>query len=299
METTAELYRQARGAALWGIAINAGIGLAKLLGGIYGHSLALQTDAVHSLVDAAISVTLVGALVYAERPADSEHPYGHSRAEPVVGAQVAVILIVLALAIAREVWMTWGQPHPRPRSLTLLIAAGSAVLQEGLARYASHVARRTGSRALLATAWDYRLDALGSLLVLAGVALSRWGGPRWAQADQVVACIVVATILWVGLRLFWQNVQELMDRQAEPGLLEEVRAESLAVPGVIDVETLRIRKSGLEYLVDIHVEVDPELTVRQGHAIAHAVKDHLKSRFPTIRDVLVHVEPAGSIAARG
>src|SRR5215218_3200940 len=111
METTAELYRQARRAALWGIAINAALGLVKLLGGIYGHSFALQTDAVHSLVDATISVTLLGALVYAERPADSDHPYGHSRAEPIIGAQVAVLLIVLALAIAREAWMTWGLPR--------------------------------------------------------------------------------------------------------------------------------------------------------------------------------------------
>jgi cation diffusion facilitator family transporter len=299
MGNTSDLYRQARSAALWGIGVNLGLGLVKLVGGHYGHSFALQTDAVHSLVDAVISATLLGALVYAERPADREHPYGHTRAEAVVGALVAVVLIVLALGIGREAWLSFNRPRPRPHGFTLVIAAVGAMVQEGLARFATRTARRSGSQAVLATAWDYRLDALGSLLVVVGVALAKWGGPRWERADHVVAGIVVATILWVGLRLFWQNVQELMDRQADPAILDEVRAEALGVPGVLDVETLRIRKAGLEYLVDIHVEVDPELSVRQGHAIAHAVKDRLRGCFPAIRDVLVHVEPAGSVAAPG
>ncbi len=287
-----DLYREARRAASWGIAVSLGLGLSKLLGGLFGHSLALLSDAVHSLIDALISAALVGALMVAQRPADREHPYGHARFEAVAGAGVAVLLILLALGIAREALVTLGMEWTAPASYTLPIALGGSVFQEVLFRYARRVARRTGSAALLATAWDYRLDALGGLAVGAGVALARWGGPRWHWADHAAAIAVAVAVLWVGGSLLWGNVQDLMDRQADPALIAAVRVEALAVPGVLGVETLRVRKVGLEYLVDIHVEVNPDDTVRAGHAIAHAVKDRVIGQIVPIRDVLVHVEPS-------
>jgi cation diffusion facilitator family transporter len=290
--TRLDLYRQARRAAAWGITISLSLGLVKLLGGVFGHSLALVSDAVHSLVDAAISAALLGALLVAQRPADNEHPYGHARFEAVAGSGVAVLLILLALGIGREALGTLGESPILPSAYTLLIAMGGAVFQECLYRYARRVARETGSAALLATAWDYRLDALGSVAVVAGVSLARWGGPRWYWADHAAAAVVAISVLWVGWTLLWGNIQDLMDRQAGPELLDAVRTEALAVEGVLGVETLRVRKVGLEYLVDIHVEVAPERTVRDGHSIAHAVKDRVIERFVPIRDVLVHVEPS-------
>ncbi len=287
-----ELYRQARKAAGWGIAVSLGLGLAKLLGGVFGHSLALVSDAVHSLVDAAISAALLGALLVAQRPADHEHPYGHARFEAVAGSGVAVLLILLALGIGHEAVGTLDQVRPIPSSYTLFIAMGGAIFQEALYRYARRVARETGSAALLATAWDYRLDALGGVAVVGGVALARGGGPSWAWTDHAAALVVATTVLWVGGTLLWGNIQDLMDRQADPALLDAVRLEALGVEGVRGVETLRVRKVGLEYLVDIHVEVDPDRTVRDGHAIAHAVKDRVIGQFVPIRDVLVHVEPS-------
>ncbi len=290
--STLALYHQARKAAAWGIAVSLGLGLAKLLGGLFGHSLALLSDAVHSLVDAAISGALVGALLVAQRPADREHPYGHARFEAVAGAGVAVLLILLALGIAREALLSFGAGGVAPSGFTLAIALGGAVFQEALFHYARGVARRTGSAALLAIAWDYRLDALGGLAVAAGVGLTRWGGPAWHWADQAAALVVAVAVLWIGGTLLWGNVQDLMDRQASPELLRAVQVEALAVDGVLGVEKLRIRKVGLEYLVDIHVEVDPEKSVRDGHAIAHAVKDRVVEHLLPIRDVLVHVEPS-------
>lgn len=292
MLTRKELYREARRAAGWGIALSLGLGGAKLLGGVFGHSLALVSDAVHSLVDAAISAALLGALLVAQRPADNEHPYGHARFEAVAGSGVAVLLILLALGIGREALATIGETREIPSAYTLFIAMGGAIFQEGLYRYARRVARDTGSAALLATAWDYRLDAMGSVAVVFGVSLARWGGSGWAWADHAAALVVALSVLWVGGTLLWGNIQDLMDRQADPVLLDAVRTEALAVEGVMGVETLRVRKVGLEYLVDIHVEVDPEHTVRDGHAIAHAVKDRVIDHFAPIRDVLVHVEPS-------
>ncbi len=292
MLTRQDLYRQARRAASLGVVVSLGLGLAKLLGGLFGHSLALVSDAVHSLVDAAISAALLGALHVAQRPADNEHPYGHARFEAVAGAGVAVMLILLALGIGREAIATIGDDPVVPSWYTLVIAMGGAIFQECLYRYAQKVARKTGSAALLATAWDYRLDALGSIAVVIGVAATLWGGPSWNWADHAAAVLVALSVLWVGGSLLWGNIQDLMDRQADPELLEAVKVEALSVEGVEGVETLRVRKVGLEYLVDIHVEVAPDRTVKEGHDIAHAVKDHVLDRFVPIRDVLVHVEPA-------
>jgi cation diffusion facilitator family transporter len=291
MSSTAKLYRDSRRAAAWGIALSLCLGLVKFVGGFFGHSLALVSDAVHSLVDAAISGALLGALLLAERPADPEHPYGHGRWELVAGAGVAIALLVVAAGIAWEAITTIYEPHEPPHTYTLVIAAGGALFQEGVHRYASRVARQSGSGALAATAWDYRLDALGALAVVLGVSFSKWGGPSWQSADRVAALVISATVLWIGGRLLRENINDLMDRQAPAKVLAQIRHAASIVPGVLGVETLRVRKSGLEYLVDIHIEVAADLTVEVGHEIAHAVKDRIRENVPAIRDVLVHVEP--------
>jgi cation diffusion facilitator family transporter len=253
----------------------------------------LVSDAVHSLGDAVTSGVLLGALILAQRPADAEHPYGYSRAETVAGSSAALLLIFSAVALIWQTLSTLTEEYQEPASFTLVIAALSAIVKEGLFRYKTGVARSTGSSALEATAWDHRLDALSSLAVLAGVGLAKWGGPSWHWADHAAALLVATVILWVGGTLFWANLHELMDRQADPELLQTVRREATAVPGVRGVEKLRARKTGLEYLVDIHVEVDPTMSVQDSHAIAHAVKDQLRGRIQLIKDVLVHIEPAG------
>jgi cation diffusion facilitator family transporter len=286
------LYRQSRRAALLGLAVTLGLGIAKLIGGLDGHSLALLADSVHSLGDALASASVWGALIWAQRPADREHPYGHTRAEAVAGCNVALLLLLSALWVGWEAVRTWNEPSPVPEAYTLAIALASVLCNEGLYQYSSRVARRTGSGAVLAASWDQRLDALGSLAVLAGLALAHWGGPAWHAADHVAALAVGVVILWAGAGLFWSSLQELMDRQAGPEVLEAVRREALAVPGVLGVEKLLVRKSGMEYLADIHVEVNPDISVREGHAIGHAVKDRLRERLVTVKDVLVHIEPA-------
>ena len=257
MESSANLYRDSRRAAMWGIALSLGLGLAKFVGGFAGHSLALVSDAVHSFVDAAIAGALVGALVVAERPADPEHPYGHGRLEAVAGAGLALVLLFLAAGIAWEAVATLAVERPPPETYTLVIAACGALVQEGFHRYASQVARRSGSGALMATTWDYRLDALGGLAVVLGVSLSKWGGPSWQWADRVAALGIATTVLFIGGRLLLDNTNDLMDRQAPQNILEEVRRAASMVAGVLGVETLRVRKSGLEYFVDIHIEVRP------------------------------------------
>jgi cation diffusion facilitator family transporter len=285
-----ELYRQCRRAALWGVGLGLGLGALKLVGGWFGHSEALIADAVHSFGDALTAGAVWVSLLWAQRPADREHPYGHTRLEAVAGSNVALLLILSGLGMGWEALTTFGEASQKPELYTLAIAAVSILLKEALYRYESNVAKRTGSSAVRAAAWDHRLDALGSLAVLIGLAISIWGG--WREADHVAAVAVALVVLWAGGSLLWDSVQELMDRQAEPAILDEVRREALAAPGVRGVEKVLVRKTGLEYLVDIHIEVDAEASVRDGHAVGHAVKDRLTGNIVTVKDVLVHIEPS-------
>jgi len=287
-----DLYRQTRRAALGALSVTLGLGVAKLVGGWLGHSLALLSDSVHSLGDALSAATVLAALAWAERPADQEHPYGHTRVETFAASNVALLLILSGLWIVREVLRSWGEPAPEPHAFTLGIAAASAALNEGVYRYAMAVARRTGSKAVEGAAWDQRLDALGSLVVFAGLAATAWGGPDWRVFDRVAALGVAGIIIWAGAHLFLGSLNDMLDPQADPGLVAAVRAAALSVPGVRGVEKLLVRKSGLEYFVDIHVEVDGGMTVREGHEIGHAVKARLVAEVAAVRDVLVHIEPA-------
>lgn len=282
-------YRDVTRAAWLGLAINLGLGAVKLAGGLVSGSFALVSDAVNSLGDAFSTVVVLFAFRVAQRPADAEHPYGHTRAEAIAASNVALLIMLSALAVGYEAIRRMGGSHGIPPAWTLWIAGSNVVIKEVLYRYKIRVGRRTGSSALIANAWDHRSDALCALAVLVGLAVVRVGGPMWA--DEVAALVVVGAILWSGTELFRNSASELMDLQAEEGFVDRIRQAAKRVPEVRDVETLWVRKSGLEYFADIHIEVDPHLTVAEGHRIGHVVKDRLLAEFDNLRDVLVHLEP--------
>lgn len=286
-----ELYRQTRRAALAGLLVTLVLGIAKLVGGWLGHSLALLSDSVHSLGDALSSASILAALWWAQRPADREHPYGHTRIETIVASNVALLLVVSGVWIVWEALRTWHATGDPPHVWTLAIALASVLMNEAVYRYSAAIARLTGSKAIETSAWDQRLDVLGSLVVLIGLVVSTWGGPRWHNVDHVAALGVAAIVIWAGGSLFYSGLQDLMDRQAEPELLKKIRRLALDVPGVRGVEQVRVRRAGLEHFVDIHVEVDAQISVREGHDIGHRVKDRLVAEILTVKDVLVHVEP--------
>lgn len=288
------LYRDAIRAATVGLVINLMLGVVKLTGGLLGHSFALLSDAVNSLGDVVTSAVIVVALWFSQRPPDDEHPYGHSRAEGIAACNVALLVVLSALAIGWEALRRFGHAQDIPPTWTLAIAGSNVVVKEALYHYNVRVSRRTGSGAILANAWDHRSDALCSLAVLIGLGVVRWGGAAWSGADQVAALVVVVAIIWSASQVLASSVRELMDLQADEPFVRRVRATAGQVPGVRGVEKLWLRKSGLEYFADIHVEVDPDMTVAAGHEIGHAVKDRLLDEFPLMRDVLVHLEPTRS-----
>ena len=285
------VYRSATRAALLGLLINLLLGVIKLIGGILGHSFALISDAVNSFGDVLVSLVVVIALRIAQRPPDDEHPYGHSRAEAIVGANVALLVVMSALFVGWEAIHRVSTEHVMPPIWTLWIAAANVLIKEGLYRYKVRIGRQTESSALIANAWDHRLDAFCSLTVFVGLSFVRWGGPQWLVADEIAALVIVAAIVATGIRLFRKSASELMDPQADAGYVDRVRESAASVAGVLAVEKLWLRKSGLEYFADIHIEVDPNMTVAEGHRIGHLVKDRLLEEFGTLRDVLVHLEP--------
>lgn len=285
------MYRDAARAAALGLAINLVLGVVKLVGGIVGASFALVADAVNSLGDVVTSLVVLFALRVAQRPPDAEHPYGHTRAEAVAGSNLALLVIVSALLVGWEAVRRLPLRHGIPPVWTLWIAGGNVLIKEALYRYKMRVGRRMGSSVLIANAWDHRSDAFCSLAVLVGLSVVRWGGPGWAAADEVTSLVVVAAIVWSGVKLFRKCASELMDVQAEDEFVQRIRRAAEAVPEVKAVEKLWVRKSGLEYFADIHIEVDQHLTVADGHRIGHRVKDRLLDEFSALRDVLVHLEP--------
>ena len=289
--STEDLYAMTRRAASVGLAVTLVLGVAKLLGGWLGHSLALLSDSVNSFGDALSATSILGALWWAQQPADREHPYGHTRIETITASYVALLLIGSGVWVGVTAIRSWNDTPPDTHAYTLVIALVSLVANEVVFRYSMSVAKRTRSKSLEAAAWDQRLDVFGSLVVLISIAINVWAGSEWHAVDHIAALIVAAIILFAGGTLFWESLHDLMDRQADPELLETVRGLAAAVDGVRGIEKLLVRKAGLEYFADIHVEVDPEITVQEAHRIGHAVKDRLLAAVPAVKDVLVHIEP--------
>ncbi|MCC7420608.1 MAG: cation transporter [Planctomycetaceae bacterium] len=293
------LYGEAARAALLGFVGNLMLAIVKLTGGLISRSFALLSDALNSVGDVLTSAVVLVSLYVARQPADEEHPYGHTRAEAIAGSNVALLVVLSALGIGWEAFQQFSSEHEAPPAWTLWIAGVNVVVKEALYRYKIGVGRRTGSTAIIANAWDHRSDALCSAAVLVGLAAVRFGGPAWRGADEAAALVVVAAIIWSGVGLFRQCSSELLDAQAEPEVVAAVRSAAERVPGVSGVEKLWLRKSGLEYFADIHLEVPGQTTVDEGHRIGHLVKDRVMEQFPMLRDVLVHLEPYPHIHSPG
>jgi cation diffusion facilitator family transporter len=202
-----------------------------------------------------------------------------------------LVIILSALVVGWEAVQRLTTIHAVPPVWTLWLAAANVVIKEALYQYKVRVGRRVGSTAIIANAWDHRSDALCSLAVLIGLSIVRFGGPRSISADEVAALIVVSFVAWTGIKVFRDAASEMMDPQADDEFVGRIRRAAQQVEGVRAVEKLWVRKTGLEYLADIHIEVDATMTVAEGHRIGHCVKDRLVATFPALRDVLVHLEP--------
>ena len=281
-----------------GIAVNVFLGSAKFLAGMFGHSHALIADATESFADIFNSLILWRGIAVAAAPADEEHPYGHSKAEPLAAAFGAIMLLVAAVWItakgAVDIYQ-WdhGIPRDQPQWFTLLALAVVILVKEGLFRFVIKEGKDTDNAAVKTDAWHHRSDAITSLGAAIGIAVALVGGPKYVVADDVAAIFAAFIVGWSGWLLLRPALSELMDRSADPKVIEQIRKMASGVEGVANVEKCFVRKAGHLLFAEMHVEVDPQMTVRRSHEIAHAVKDKIREAMPAVRDVLIHIEPLG------
>jgi cation diffusion facilitator family transporter len=278
---------------LRGIALNAALAAVKFAGGFFGHTYALIADAAESLLDILSSLLVWAGFRVAAKPPDADHPYGHGKAEPLAALAVAIFVFLMAGFIAWHAVQEIRTPHQGPAWWTLVVLAGVVVTKMWFSRRLGAAGEATGSTALGAEALHHWSDAMTSAAAFVGISIALWGGAGWETADDWAALFACVIVAFNGVGMLGRALGDVMDAAVSADFEAEVRAIALAVPGVRTLDKVRVRKSGLSHLVDIHVRVDGDLTVRAGHAIAHAVKDALIASAPhAISDVAVHIEPA-------
>jgi cation diffusion facilitator family transporter len=287
---SARLKRSLR-ATFLGLAVNVALTVAKFLAGSLGHSQALIADAVESLADIFSSMIVWRGLVVAETPPDEDHPYGHGKAEPLAAALVSVMLLVAAGSIAFNALHSLNEPRSAPSPWTLIILIVVIAAKETLFRFVLRESETVSSSAVETDAWHHRSDAITSAAAFLGISISLVGGKNYAAADNWAAVTAAAVIAWNGWRLLRPAFNELMDRSPDRELIEKIRAVAGTISGVDGVEKCFVRKMGYQFFVDMHLEVDPQMTVENSHRIGHEVKNKVRAEIPSVRDVLIHIEP--------
>ena len=263
----------------------------KIATGVIGNSFALVADGVESVLDIFSGLLVWGGLRVSALPQSDRYPYGLGKAEPLASLVVSTVLLLAAVGIAIGAAQAIQSPQQAPESFTLVVLVGVLIAKKSMFRVLSARGREIGSRALDADAWHHRSDALTSLAAFIGISVALTAGEGFESADDWAALVACAVITFNGVRLFRASLREVLDVTAPQGIRDRIREIAAAVPGVDGVELLRVRKSGLALWVDIHVEVEGDMSVRAGHEIAHLVKDRLLHSDLRILDALVHVEP--------
>jgi cation diffusion facilitator family transporter len=282
-------YHSGARLALVGIMVNAVLGIAKIMAGLLGNTYALIADGVESLLDIFASLVVWFGLRVAAEPPDDEHPYGHGKAEVLASVVVALTVLAAAVGLAVQSIREIRTPHQMPAPWTLAVLVVVVIVKEYLARKVARAGEQMGSTAVKSDAWHHRADAITSALAFVGILIALW--TKYPAADDWAALIASAVIAWNGLILLRPAMREAMDTAPPKTLEDEVRTIAQGVSGVRALDQCRIRKMGLDFYVDLHVGVDPALSVREGHRIAHAVRKAVRDAKAEIADVLVHIEP--------
>ncbi len=279
-----------------GVAGNVVLVGAKLIAGLLGHSQAMVADAVHSVSDFLTDLVVLLGLRFGRQDADADHHFGHGRIETLAAALVGLSLLLVAGFL---VYQAAGQIHDRihdlpvepPNWLALAGAMVSIAVKEGLYHYTVRVGRRIRSPAVTANAWHHRSDALSSAAALLGI-----GGamiqPDWAVLDSLAALVVALLVGWVGLRVLRDGLREMTDAAPRPEVVRGITACAAEVDGVQHCHDVKVRTSGGQYHVHVHITVDRDLRVHQGHRIAEQVERCLLDAFDDMGEVIVHVDPS-------
>lgn len=297
--------------AVVGLLVNIALAATKLVAGLVGHSYALVADAVESMSDILGSVVIWGGLRIGARPADENHPWGHGKAESLAALVVAAMVLAAGIGIGIKSIDEIITPHHGPAPFTLGVLVAVVVVKELLFRRVLRIAREEDSGAVEVDAWHHRSDAITSAAAFIGISIALFGErifgggagvgvaaagatSRWASADDYAALLASAVIIYNGWLLMRVPLRELMDEEgphASGSVIAPAREIAAAIPGVLGIEKVRARKSGSRWFLEMHVEVDPAMPVREAHAVGGRVRATIREQLPRIADVLVHIEP--------
>jgi cation diffusion facilitator family transporter len=289
MNTTNE--QKAINSTYWSIASNIALAAIKWIAGILGNSYALIADAIETTTDIFSSILVLFGLKYASRPADDNHPYGHGRIEPLITFVVVTFLVGSAILIAHESIQHIQTPHELPKSWTLLVLGAIIIWKEVSFQILIKKSIQLNSSALKAEAWHHRSDAISSIAAFIGISIANYMGKGYESADDWAALCAAAFILYNSYQIFRPAFGEIMDEHLYDDLIETIREQSLKVNGILGTEKCFVRKAGMKYYVDLHAIVDGNISVKEGHELAHQLKDFLQFAIPELGDILIHIEP--------
>jgi cation diffusion facilitator family transporter len=283
-------YREVRKVTLIGSVVDFLLGVLKILVGWLAHSQALVADGIHSLSDLATDFIVLYAAKHSHREADEDHPYGHGRIETLTTVGLGIALIVVAFGIGYDAVRRMNETGLllHPGAIALAVAVISVIAKESIYQYTKHAAVKLRSNMLMANAWHSRSDAISSIVVVIGIGGAMMGYP---YLDAVAAIAVAVMIAKIGIDLIRASSKELIDTALEPDVVETIRKEIIGVDGVRALHMLRSRRSGGDALVDLHVQVDPRISVSEGHQIGDTVRRRLLERIDVVTDVTVHIDP--------
>ena len=273
------------------ILVNAALAATKLVAGIVGHTYALVADAIESTADIFSSTIVWGGLRVASREPDDAYPFGYGKAEPLAAAVVSLMLLGAAVSIAVEAIGEIRTPHHSPAPWTLAVLVAVVLVKWTLSRRVRAIGAETGSVAVKADAWHHMSDALTSAAAFIGISIALWGGPGWESADDWAALAASGIIAFNGVAMLRPALQDLMDRMPGPEIVQPVARAAASVEGVLATEKLAVRRSGLGYRVTIHVQTDPDISLRDAHILSGKVKGAIRAAVPRVEYVLVHMEP--------
>ena len=279
-------------ATYFSIVGNTCLAVIKGIAGVFGNSYALIADAIESTTDIFSSFLVLFGIKYSNRPADANHPYGHGRVEPLVTFLVVGFLITSATVIAYESITNIGTPHELPKPWTLIVLGAIIIWKEFSFRLVMKRGIQTNSSSLKADAWHHRSDAITSVAAFIGISIAIILGKGYESADDWAALFASGFILYNSYLIFRPALGEIMDEHLYDDLVAEIRSVSLNVVGIIETEKCFIRKSGMKYHVDLHAVVDATISVKEGHDLAHLLKDTLREKIFELGHVLIHIEPS-------
>jgi len=274
---------------------NASLALIKGLAGFFGNSYALIADAIESTTDIFASFLVLFGIKYSNKPADENHPYGHGRAEPLITFLVVGFLITSATIIAYESILNISTPHDLPKSWTLYVLGAIMIWKEYSFQVVMKRSKETNSSSLKADAWHHRSDAITSVAAFVGISIALFLGKGYESADDWAALFASGFILYNSFLIFRPALGEIMDEHLYDDLIDTIRLVAKEVQGIIDTEKCFIRKSGMKYHVDLHARVKATISVKEGHDLAHKLKDTLRAEIPELGHVLIHIEPDDSL----